>query len=82
MKGKTKVIVIEDVIQPCKLKKGMTGYVDGYVQITDGAPRAIVVSGEIIDLIPLYALEVLTKPNPMTEEEVDIYLTKIVESKK
>jgi len=94
MKGKTKVRLIEDVMQPCKLKKGMQGYIDGYVQITNAAPRAIVVSGDIIDLVPLFALEVLTMPNPMTEKEVkdylgeilegadDIYLTKIVEPKK
>ena len=79
MKGKTNVRIIEDNdYRHCKLKKGMEGYIDGYVQTATGIPHAVIVSGDIIGLMPIYALEVLTEPNPMTEDEVETYLNEIL----
>ena len=75
MKGKTKIRIIDDVPIPCRLKKGMEGYIDDYVQTTTtGAPRAVVVSGSIVDIVPLYALEVIENFKSMSEEDAEKYL--------
>ena len=52
---KTKAIINSNTFQ-CRLEEGMEGYVDGYVRAGDDRPYAVVVSGEIIDMVPLYAL--------------------------
>lgn len=55
---KTKVELKEDVHQS-ELKKGMVGYIDGYVVGGDGRPYAVVVSGQIVDMCPMYNLKVI-----------------------
>lgn len=54
---KTRVIIKQDTPQ-CSLIKGMIGYIDGYCRGGDNIPYAIVVCGYIIDMVPLYALEI------------------------
>lgn len=58
MDTKTKIEVTQDTNQ-CQLKKGTKGYIDGYVQLADGRPYAVVVCGEIIDLVPVWALKAI-----------------------
>lgn len=65
---KTKVTIIGDVNQS-QLKGGMTGYIDGYVRGGDERPYAVVVSNEIIDLVPLYQLIVNQDTNVWTCEK-------------
>lgn len=54
---KTKVILVGSSDND-KLGKGDEGYIDGYITILGDLPYAIVVSGNIIDMVQLSALEV------------------------
>jgi len=58
MDMKTKVKMISEVHQ-CGFKIGEKGYIDGYVQAADKRPYACVVIGVRIELVPMYALEVI-----------------------
>ena len=58
MEGKTKVKIKSGTNQ-CNLHKGDVGYIDGYVRGGNGTPYAAVVSGDIVDLVPTYALKVI-----------------------
>jgi len=62
---KTKVSIISDVPQS-PVKKGETGYIDGYVNAMDGKPYAVVVVGVLIELIPIGNLLVLEDTNVWT----------------
>lgn len=57
---KTKIRVIGDVHQS-RLKKDDIGYIDGYVRGGDDRPYAVVVKDNIIDLAPIYMLEVFSE---------------------
>ena len=52
-------VEIQSSIDHSQLRKGEKGYIDGYINVQFG-PYAVVVVGEKIDLIPLYALRVIT----------------------
>lgn len=54
---KTKVKIICDVPNSM-LKKGDSGYIDGYVRGGNDVPYAIVVVGEYIGFVNLYMLKV------------------------
>ena len=58
MEGKTKIEITRDTNQ-CSHKKGQIGYIDGYVMAGDGRPYAVVVCGELIDLVPVWAMKVI-----------------------
>jgi len=55
---KTKVKIIE-VTHQCMLNIGDVGYIDGYCRAGDDRPYAIVVSGKVVDMVPLHTLEVI-----------------------
>lgn len=56
MKRKVKVKVVKNTNQ-CSILKGRLGYIDGYMRGRDGAPCAVVVSRDEIDLISLLNLK-------------------------
>lgn len=58
METKTKIEITQDTNQ-CQHKKGSKGYIDGYVCAGDGRPYAVVVCGEIIDLVPTWAMKAI-----------------------
>lgn len=57
---KTQVRIKESTYQCC-LVKGDVGYIDGYVRGGNNTPCAVVVSGNKIDLVSIWALNVITK---------------------
>lgn len=59
---KTRVKVIMSTNQ-CRITEGMEGYIDGYVRAGDDRPYACVVAGNMVDMIPMYALEILNPSN-------------------
>ena len=65
---KTKVTIVRDVEQS-KVKKGETGYIDGYVTAANGRPYAVVVVGVLIEMIPIYDLLVLEDTSVWTCEK-------------
>jgi len=58
MGTKTKVEITEESFSN-QYRKGDIGYIDGYVQSSNGLPYAVVVCGEKIELVPIYALKVI-----------------------
>lgn len=49
---KTKVTIIKDV-ENSQVKKGETGYIDGYATDLNEVPHAFVVIGVLIEMIPI-----------------------------
>lgn len=56
---KTQVEIIGGY-EHAQIPVGSFGYIDGYVQAADTRPYAVVVSGEKVDMIPLYCLKVIS----------------------
>ena len=55
---KTKVEVTQDIHQ-CIFKTGDKGYIDGYCRAADDRGYAIVVVGDKLDFVPIFALRVI-----------------------
>ena len=58
MGTKTKVEITKELFHN-QYKKGYRGYIDGYVQASNGVPYAVVVCREKIELVPIHALKVI-----------------------
>jgi len=56
---KTLIKVTSDSNQ-CSIKKGESGYIDGYCRGGDDIPYAIVITtGKKIDMVPIHCLKIL-----------------------